>query len=354
MAAQDVDAVALVPGANLYYLTGVEMQASERVTLLLVLADGAAHLLAPALEMPRIESRARVPLELYAWSDAQGVAPAWASLRNRVDLSGRTVALDYYTVRILELDQLERFAPSLVRRDASDLLAELRVVKDEHEIAAMRRAARSLDQSLEALLREIRPGRTEREIAARWMALMREHGAHAIPDEPIVASGPNSAMPHTTASDRRVETGDLLILDGWCAVDGYYGDTTRTVAIGTLSDEQKNIYELTRAANAAGRSAVRPGRACEEVDRAARGVIERGGYGPNFVHRTGHGLGLQVHEPPDMVEGDTREMRPGMTFTVEPGIYVAGQGGVRIEDDIVVTQDGGESLTMFTRDLIVL
>lgn len=354
MAGQGIDAIALVPSANLFYLTGLQMQLSERVTLALILRDGEIHLIAPALEVPRIEARARVPTTLHAWKDTEGVKAGWASLARVVSLKELTIGVDYYAVRVLELLQLQEVAQGMKLVDASPLLTELRMSKDAEEVAAMRRAVQVLETSLEALLQQIKPGQTEKEIAAHWQWLMREHGADGIPAEPIVAAGPNSAMPHTTATDRAIGTGELLILDGWCTVDGYFGDITRTVAIGQVSEELQRIYEVTRAANEAGRNAVKPGRECQEVDLAARQVIEQGGYGQYILHRTGHGLGLEVHEMPSMVEGNTLPMRVGMTFTIEPGIYVAGQGGARIEDDILVTQDGGESLTHLARELVVI
>lgn len=354
MKANEIAAVALVPSANLFYLTGLQMHLSERVTLALITPKGKIHLIVPALEVPRVQSRVQVPVELHSWTDTEWVKAGWASLKQALTLDGATIAVDYYNVRVLELEQLEEYAPGMTRVDASPLLSGLRLIKSDAELAAMRRAVQVLESSLGALLTEIKPGVKESDIAARWQILMFEHGADTLPESPIVASGPNSGQPHTTSTDRPIETGDLVILDGWCTVDGYFGDITRTVAIGSVSDELRKIYDVTQSANQAGRNAVMPGISCEQVDRAARDAIVRGGYGQYILHRTGHGLGLEIHEEPNMVLGNNLQMTPGMTFTVEPGIYVPGQGGVRIEDDIVVTQDGGESFTNFTRELQIL
>lgn len=353
MAQRGIDAVAIAPSANLFYLTGVQMHLSERVTLAVITPD-AAHLLVPALEVPRVESRTRVPFTLHAWSDAEWVQQGWASLKKGLSLDGSKIAVDYYSVRALELTQLQEFARDAQISDASELFGALRMSKDAAEVDAMRRAARVLESSMDALLQEVRVGKTERELAARWQWLMFEHGADNIPDAPIVASGPNSAQPHTTSTARALENGDLVVLDGWCTVDGYFGDITRTFAVGEVSDELRRIHDLTVRANEAGRGAVKPGATCQDVDRAARKVIADAGYGKYFVHRTGHGLGLEVHEAPNIVEGDARVLAPGMTFTVEPGIYLAGKGGVRIEDDVVVTQDGNECLMTSPRALRVL
>lgn len=353
MAQRGIDAVVVVPSANLFYLTGVQMHLSERVTLLLVTRSD-AHLLVPALEVPRVQARARVPLKLHAWSDAEWVQAGWLGLKKNIALDGQQIAVDYYSVRALELAQLQTAAPGATFSDASPLFETLRMRKDAAEVDAMRRAARVLETSMDALLPEVRVGKTERELAARWQWLMFEHGADGIPDAPIVASGPNTALPHTTATERELAKGDLLILDGWCAVDGYFGDITRTFAIGSVTDELKHICDLALRANQAGRAAVKPGAQCQEVDRAARQVIADAGFGEYFTHRTGHGLGLEVHEAPNIVEGAKRILAPGNTFTIEPGIYLAGKGGVRIEDDIVVTQDGGESMMVSARELRVL
>lgn len=353
MMQRGVDAVVVVPSANLFYLTGLHMHLSERVTLGIFTRDE-AHLIVPALEVPRVESRTKIPMTIHSWTDAEWDRAGWNSLKRSMSLDGKNVAVDYYSARVLELTQLQHFAPTLKLSDASELFAVLRMSKDAAEVDAMRRAARVLESSLAALTHEIRVGKKENEIAARWQWLMFEHGADGIPDAPIVASGPNSAQPHTTSTARELQNGDMLILDGWCTVEGYYGDITRTFAIGDVSEELKQIYELTLRANQVGRAAAQPNAQCQDVDRAARAVIRDAGFGDYFLHRTGHGLGLEVHEAPNMVEGDTRTLMQGMTFTVEPGIYLAGKGGVRIEDDIVVTQDGSRSLTTSSRELCVL
>ncbi|MBI4670456.1 MAG: aminopeptidase P family protein [Chloroflexi bacterium] len=353
MTQRGVDAVAVVPSANLFYLTGLQMHLSERVTLALFTRD-AAHLIVPALEVPRVETRTRVPLTLHGWSDAEWVQAGWASLKKALSLDGCSIAADYYSVRALELTQLQNFARDAQISDASELLGALRMTKDAAEMDAMRRAVRVLETSMDALLHEVRVGKTERELAARWQWLMFEHGADGIPEAPIVASGPNSAQPHTTSTARALAEGDLLILDGWCTVDGYFGDITRTFAIGAVSDELKHIYDLTLRANQAGRAAAKPGAQGQDVDRAARKIISDAGYGEFFMHRTGHGLGLEIHEAPNIVEGNTLTLTPGMTFTVEPGIYLPGKGGVRIEDDVVVTQDGAECLMTYPRELRVI
>jgi Xaa-Pro dipeptidase len=229
------------------------------------------------------------------------------------------------------------------------------MTKDEQEIALMRKAVAIAEQALQATLPGIRAGQTEREIAAELVVQTLRAGSDAeLPFAPIVASGPNSALPHATVTDRAIQPGDLVTLDWGAATDGYFADLTRTFAVGEVDPELKRIYELVRQANAAGRAAARPGATCADVDHAARRVIADGGYGPYFVHRVGHGLGLEGHEDPSMHDRNETSLEPGMTFTVEPGIYLPGKGGVRIEDNVVVTTDGAESLSRLPRELTVI
>ncbi|HEX9680384.1 MAG TPA: M24 family metallopeptidase, partial [Anaerolineales bacterium] len=206
--------------------------------------------------------------------------------------------------------------------------------------------------ALEAALARIRVGMTEREFATELtLELYRAGSDPELPFAPIVASGPNSAMPHAVPTDRRLQSGDLLIVDWGASVRGYFSDLTRTFALGDVDPELERIHRLVVQANSAGRDAVRPSATCASVDAAARQVIESAGYGAAFPHRTGHGLGLEAHEPP-FIRGDNPVvLEPGMTFTVEPGVYLSGRGGVRIEDNIVVTEAGADTLSDFPREL---
>jgi Xaa-Pro dipeptidase len=225
------------------------------------------------------------------------------------------------------------------------------------EITAMRRAVHIAQQALEAMLPVVKPGVTEKKLAAELTLQLLRHGsAGELPFAPLVAAGPNAADPHGFASDRPVEPGDVIIFDWGAAIEGYFSDITRTFAIaGAPVDPQLlRAYQAVQAANQAGKEAAQPGATGQAVDRATRAVIEEAGFGPYFVHRTGHGLGMEIHEEPDMKEGSLVPLEPGMTFTVEPGIYLPGVGGVRIEDDVVITQTGSESLTTLPRALATL
>jgi Xaa-Pro dipeptidase len=197
----------------------------------------------------------------------------------------------------------------------------------------------------------IRAGRTELEVAADLQVAMLRQGGQGEAFAPLVVAGPNSAKPHAGPSDRPLAEGDLLIVDWGTVYEGYRSDITRTFVLGEPTPEMVRIHDAVLAANQSGRLAVRPGMPAQEVDRMARRAIVQAGYGDYFIHRTGHGLGLETHEPPYIVEGNLLMLEAGMSFTVEPGIYVPGKGGVRIEDDVVVTEDGAETLTTLPRDL---
>jgi Xaa-Pro dipeptidase len=268
-----------------------------------------------------------------------------------IALMGR-VAVEYGAMRVLELRALEKVAQIEVE-DATGMLAELRMVKTSAELGQMRAAVHAVETGLQAAIEFIRPGVTELQVAEVWERAMRDAGSEALAFGTIVASGPHSANPHHTTGNRQLQAGDLVILDGGARVGGYLSDITRTVAVGELHEEQRRIYEVVRAANAAGVAASRAGVTGAQVDGAARKVIEEAGYGQYFVHRTGHGLGIEGHEPPYMHAASNEPLRAGTTFTVEPGVYVEGLGGVRIEDDVVLTETGAESLTTFSRELIV-
>jgi Xaa-Pro dipeptidase len=238
---------------------------------------------------------------------------------------------------------------------ADDVVTGLRVAKDEAELASMRRAVQAAEQAFKATLPLLALGMTEREVASELtLQLLRAGSESELPFAPIVASGPNSALPHGVPTDRRLQRGDFLILDWGATVEGYVSDLTRTLAFEPIDPELRRVHAIVLEANQAGRAAAGPGVPCAEVDRAARRVIEAAGYGPRFTHRTGHGIGMEGHEPP-YIRGDNLDLlTPGMTFTVEPGVYLPGHGGVRIEDNVVITSNGAETLSTLNRSLEVV
>lgn len=219
----------------------------------------------------------------------------------------------------------------------------------------MRKAVDVAQRAFQDTIPLIKSGITERELAAELTLQLLRHGSEPeLPFFPIVASGPNSANPHSTPTDRKLEMGDLLVLDWGATIEGYVSDLTRTLALGEVEAELAHIAQIVQQANAAGRAAARPGIPAGEVDHASRNVIEMAGYGQYFIHRTGHGLGMEAHEEPYIRAGNDLLLDPGMTFTVEPGIYLPERGGVRVEDDLLVTVDGVESLSNLPRNLLII
>jgi Xaa-Pro dipeptidase len=258
-------------------------------------------------------------------------------------------------MRLLEFGYLRAGAPEADFPDASQVVSRLRVRKDADEVAAMRKAVQIAQSALEATLPSIKVGMSEKEIAAELVIQLLRHGSQSeMPFAPIVSAGPNSANPHASPTDRKLQPGDLLVIDWGAAWEGYISDLTRTFAVGQVEAEYEKIHRIVQEANAAGRAAAKPGARCAEVDLAARAVIERAGYGPYFTHRTGHGIGMEGHEDPYMRADNEQILEPGMAFTVEPGIYLPGRNGVRIEDNVVITESGAECLSDLPRELRVV
>ena len=345
-----LDYVALMPGASLRYLTALNLLLLERPIVFFFPREGQPAAIVPTLEVRRVEADLPFEAEFFVYSDEEGHQPAFERACRALDLAGKRLGVEFLNMRVLEMKQLEQHAPGCQVLDAGRVLSELRKTKDAEEIAYMRQAIRITEQALQEVANLVQPGRTDSEITAELKIAFLRAGAQGMSFEPIVGVGPDSALAHGTPRGRVIKPGDLVIIDCGVAYEGYAADITRTFAVESIAPQWERVYEIVKEANAAGRAAVRPGASAQEVDRAARQVIAQAGYGEYFTHRTGHGLGLEVHEPPYIVEGNEELLQPGMTFTVEPGIYLPGQGGVRIEDDVLVTHQGAETLTTFPRD----
>jgi Xaa-Pro dipeptidase len=327
----------------------------ERPVLGLFVPGERPHLILPELERGKAEA-SELDAKLFAYGEDQDSrARAFQQAAADLGLNGRRVAVEPTSMRVLELRLLEAAAPQAEFIDAEEVVSSLRVLKDEAEVSALRRSVAMAETALEASLTHIRLGMTEKELASELtLQLLRAGSEPELPFSPIVASGPNSALPHAAPSDRRFQAKDLLILDWGARAEGYVSDLTRTFALAEVDPDLARVHETVRRANAAGLAAVQPGATCEAVDRAARAVIAQDGYGDYFIHRTGHGVGLEAHEPPFIREGNPRALSPGMTLTVEPGIYLPGRGGVRVEDNVLVTPQGSERLSTYPRGLKVV
>ncbi|MFJ5727556.1 M24 family metallopeptidase [Streptomyces paradoxus] len=340
----------VAPGPDLVWLTGYTPPAvTERLTLLVLAAGQDPVLVVPALEAPDAHRAAgAAALTLRDWTDGKDPYAATAAL---LDASGRFGISD--NAWALHLLALQQALPGSSYASLTEALPMLRAVKDTAELGLMAAAGAAADATFEEIRGVRFTGRRESEVAADLDRLLRRHG-HEQVDFTIVASGPNGADPHHEAGDRVIARGDMIVLDFGGLRDGYGSDTSRTVHVGEPTDEERRVHDLVREAQEAGFRAVRPGAACQDVDRAARRVIADAGYGEYFIHRTGHGIGVTTHEPPYMIEGEERPLVPGMCFSVEPGIYLPGRFGVRIEDIVTVTEDGGRRLNTTTRELVIV
>ncbi len=341
-----IDAVLLSVGSDLPYFTGYEAMVNERLTMLVVPGEGEATMLIPRLEAPRVPAGS---FQLVPWDETEDPI----ALAARMIPGARRVGIGDHTWSFFLLG-LQRQLETVTWAPASALTRQLRMRKDAAEIAALRAAAHGVDRVMGRIPSEVRfAGRTEIEVS-RDLARMTIEEGHEVSSFAIVAAGPNGASPHHEPGDRVIESGDLVVCDFGGRVDGYYSDSTRTFSVGDPSDRQREVHELVAAATQAARHAVAPGLECQEVDRAARAVIDGAGYGDYFIHRTGHGIGLETHEHPYMVEGNDLALEPGMAFSIEPGIYLPGEFGVRIEDIAVCGDSGADVLNESQRGLVVV
>jgi D-alanyl-D-alanine dipeptidase len=342
--------VLVTPGPDLLYFTGyAPIAITERITLLAIHADRAPAMIVPILERPDAEGSPAAPaITLTGWTDGDDPYAATAAL---LDPEGRYAISDSaWAMHVLGLQEL---LPASRYVAMTNALPMLRAIKGPDELERLAAAGAAADASFEQIRRVRFAGRREDEIAADLAGFLREHG-HSQVDFTVVGSGPNGANPHHEMSDRVIQDGDMVVLDFGGLKDGYGSDTTRTVHVGEPTDEEREVHDIVRAAQQAGFDAVRPGVACQDIDRACRQVITDAGYGERFIHRTGHGIGMTTHEPPYMVEGETRLLEPGMCFSIEPGIYLSGRFGVRIEDIVTVTEDGGRRLNNTPRELQIV
>ncbi|GLP63720.1 dipeptidase [Streptomyces sp. TUS-ST3] len=340
----------VAPGPDLVWLTGyAPTAATERLTLLVLAPGQDPVLVVPTLEAPDAAKAAGASaLTLRDWTDGKDPYAATAVL---LDSGGRFGISD--NAWAMHLLGLQKALPGTSYASLTEALPMLRAVKDTAELELLAAAGAAADATFEEIRTVAFGGRRESEVAADLAGLLRRFG-HSQVDFTIVASGPNGANPHHEVGDRVIERGDMVVLDFGGLKDGYGSDTSRTVHVGEPTDEERRVHDVVRAAQEAGFRAVRPGVPCQEVDRAARAVIADAGYGEYFIHRTGHGIGVTTHEPPYMIEGEEQPLVPGMCFSVEPGVYLPGRFGVRIEDIVTVTEDGGRRLNDTTREMVIV
>jgi Xaa-Pro aminopeptidase len=348
--AQNIDLLLVGPSSDLFYLTGFPAHLSERMNLLLVPQEGEPQMVMPALEAPLMKSISELlELRIHPWAETESPSALVAKLAG--DVNGKKIAVSdqLWSVFLMRLqEQMEggNWTP------AAEVMRPLRANKDSREIELLREVSHRTDDAWHEFITTSINGLSETAAMTNLGSLMAARGLGS--SFGICASGPNSASPHHHTGDRVIQPGDTVIFDWGGTLEGYQSDVTRTVHIGEPDDEYRNVYDTVLRANQAAFEAVRPGVACESIDAAARSVIKEAGYGEYFIHRVGHGLGLDVHEEPYLVEGNKLPLQVGMVFSDEPGIYIEGRFGVRIEDTVVCTESGGMKLNEATRDLTVM
>lgn len=354
-AEHDVDLLLVTPGTDLRYLVGARRESHERLTCLVLPAAG--HRAPPALVIPRLEAPGLAGLHLEAlgiemitWSDGED---PYLLVSDLAGGPGRVAVAD--AMPATHVFGLRDALPDAVHALAGPVLRELRMRKDAAEVAELRAAGAAIDRVHARMAEFLTAGRTEEQVGADIATAIVEEG-HTGAAFVIVGSGPNGASPHHGVSGRMIESGDLVVIDiGGPLPSGYNSDCTRTYAVGAQPPASVRAdYAVLQDAQERAVTAVRPGVTAEQVDAAAREPITAAGLGERFIHRTGHGIGLDVHEEPYIVAGNARGLEPGMAFSVEPGLYLAGEWGARIEDIVVVTENGGERLNGRPRDLVVL
>jgi len=349
-AGRRLDGLIVGVGPDLEYLAGYAAPALERLTALIVRPGSAPVLIVPELERPRaLEAPGAGLVEMVGWVDGDdpyedaakvfGGSPARVAAGNQL-----------WAAHLLALQTL---LPDTAFEVAGPVLAELRAVKDAGEIGFLSRAGAAADAAFGDILAEGLGGRTEREVAASLAGHLVERG-HETADFTVVASGPNGASPHHEPGGRAIRSGDVVVFDFGGRLGGYCSDISRTVSVGEPPDEARSVHGIVRSAQQAAFEAVGSGATGAEADRSARDVIEEAGYGEAFVHRTGHGIGLDVHEEPYLVAGNDRPLVRGNCFSIEPGIYLKGRFGVRIEDIVAITEDGPRRLNEASRDLLTV
>jgi Xaa-Pro dipeptidase len=336
--------VMVVPGPNMRYFTGVNSLMLERPFILMVPVEGEPHLVAPALEAGPYQG-CPLPMKIHPWTDSEGSAGAVAKGVRGVEMKGRWGVEG--KVPFLFLDKvLKRADPKL--KNAEPILQGLREIKDEAEVGLLEKSARILSKSFGEFPGLIKEGMTELDVAKAATDSIYTNGATKV-DDMLVQSGPRAADPHGLPTSRKIGRGESIIIDVGSVYEGYYADITRTFCIGSAPDVEK-VYEKVLSAETSGIDRTAAGTRVGEVDGAAREVLAKAGMGKYFIHRTGHGLGLEVHEAPYIVEGGKEKLRPNMCFTVEPGVYVRGKLGVRIEDDVLMGDKKGRAITDTPKD----
>lgn len=345
MAAQGIDGLLLTPGPDLYYLTGFEVYGGERLVALLLPRSGEPLFLVPEMNVAQAAANEAGIPSVRGWADAEGYVEPLRDVSRQLAWSEGALAIDDETRAAFLLDW-QSVCPRARFTRAGAVMRHLRERKGAEELSALRRAGQVADGVIAAAHAACRPGSTEAQVARIITTALHDLEPACHVYGCIVASGPHSALPHHETGSRPLQVGDVVILDYGCRLEGYHSDITLTVSLGAASDDARHVHRIVWEAQQRALETIRPGVPAEAVDRAARTVIAEAGFGDYFIHRTGHGIGLQVHETPNLVAGNSAPLEEGMTFSVEPGIYLPDRFGVRLEVIAAVTSGGVELMNL--------
>ncbi|WP_050608114.1 M24 family metallopeptidase [Clostridium niameyense] len=353
MRKDNLDAIIIGPSQDLEYLLDFSPVRDERFQALFLLKDGGYFYVTPELNYEEIAKKLGEDGEYYIWGDGEGFVHSVIQGLKDFNLLDKNIGINCSIRAIDMLDISEKFNGKFF--NAHNLLENFRIIKTEEDIEKMRVAAKMADEVMDQLTKFIEPGITEKDIKDKIKYIFNELGADGLAFEPVIASGPNSSMPHYSEDSRVIEEKDLIILDLGCKYKGYCSDTSRTFFIGGITDEEKEIYKIVKKSHYEAEKFAKVGVTCGEVDKVARHIINEAGHGGHFLNRTGHGIGYSVHEAPYIRENNDMVLKPGMAFSIEPGIYIPGEFGMRIEDIVVIDKDGNpEILNNFSRDIIII
>lgn len=334
-------ALLLYPGVNMFAVTGLMKESYERLLTVIIPAKGKPVALAPTFEIGAVEGGVRVDVEVRGWNDEENPYERVSGILKEMKLDRSVIGIDG-KMQYVFAHAIANSVPNAKFKDATGLLAKLRLVKTKEQVDLIRKAAQIACRAINVAFESVSPGMSELEVKDILAAEAEKQGGTV---EGNVSSGPGTIIPHWQTSERKVQKGELLLIDIGLVYKRCYGDITRTAVLGKPTPKLKRIYGIVKRAHFAACAADRAGIEAQDLDRAARSEIVRAGFGDYFTHRVGHGLGLEIHEPPFLVEGNTQKLEPGMVHTIEPGIYLPNEFGVRIENDLLVTPDGSENLS---------
>ncbi|HHZ03214.1 MAG TPA: aminopeptidase P family protein [Tissierellia bacterium] len=347
---ENIDAILIAPSEEMEFIMGHNTHLCERFQALIIKKDGNYFYICNLLTVDEVQSVLGPTVKVYGWFDGDIFTDTVKKAFEEEGLIGKTIAVNSTERAFLILQIMEAVDVKFV--NGKPLLEEMRMIKEDKEIDDLRMAARITDESFEELLNFIKPGITERDIARKMNEIFKEKGA----DEgfTMVCSGPNSSYPHYNDDQRVIQEKDIIVLDWGCKYNNMCSDMSRTVFVGGITEEERKVYEIVRASQEAGEKAAVKGAYIPDVDKAARDIIEKAGYGKYFVTRLGHGIGYSVHEAPDIKASNHRHLEKGMVFSIEPGIYMAGKFGIRIENIVAVTEEGNEVLNKASKEIIII